>query len=150
MVAMAATVLLALNVVGSGLLAGLIAIALTKTVATWVHLPLPPPFFMSLSFFMWRYIALHFHSRVSFSTLSARSEARTSLYLFISLFLFYWSQGGLVGGFISSTPTLVIPLSLGIALASTDSAAALNQAMWISPVGMYAPPNFPFVAHTLW
>jgi hypothetical protein len=101
---------------------------------------------MSLSFFMWRYIALHFHSRVSFSTLSARSEARTSLYLFISLFLFYWSQGGLVGGFVSSTPTLVIPLSLGIALASTDSASALNQAMWISPVGMYAPPNFPFVS----
>jgi hypothetical protein len=60
MVAMAATVLLALNVVGSGLLAGLIAIALTKTVATWVHLPSPlppPPSVLYVAFVL--YVALH-------------------------------------------------------------------------------------------
>jgi hypothetical protein len=42
-----------------------------------------------------------------------------------------------VGGAISSTPTLAIPLSLAIALSSTYSATALVQTMWIAPVGLY-------------
>jgi hypothetical protein len=43
-----------------------------------------------------------------------------------------------VGGVISSTPTLAIPLSLGVTLSSTNSATALVQTMWIIPVGLYA------------
>ena len=74
MVAVAATVLFALNVVGSALLAGLIAIALTKTVATWVHPP--SPFVLCVAFVL--YVALHRTSFPFSGFVHDLPEARTS------------------------------------------------------------------------